>query len=283
VLSVADLMPGNGILQASNSATQMAGPAVAGFFVQSTGLPVAVGITAALFGGATTSFWFLSVARQPGGGTGSRTMSLAAGLRFTWACRPIRDLCVQSGLFNLHEAAFLTAFMVYAIRTLHLSGGAVGLIVGLGSVGALVGSLLTGRLATRLHAGSTVTVALMVAAVSLLAGRLGAGVAYPAFVLAGAFVVNGLAQSAYNVFAISLRQAIPPAEYLGSVTAGYRLVSFGTIPLGALVGGVLSDAVGAGSALVVVAVSMTVSCLTLFRSPLRRVRSVGEAKEVLAR
>ncbi len=136
-------------------------------------------------------------------------------------------------------------------------------------------------MAGRLHAGLAVTGALFVAAASLLAGRLLAGVLVPTAALAAAFVVNGIAQSTYNVYAVSLRQVIPPPEYLGSVTASYRLVSFGTIPLGALLGGVLTDAVGAATALVIVGASMTVFCLLLLASPLRTVRDVAEAKEAL--
>jgi MFS family permease len=280
VLSLEGLVPGNGILQATNSATQMAGPAVAGVLVQTTGLPPAVATTGALFAGAAVGFCFLHVPDQVPIGPGRSDTSMTAGLRFTWRCRPIRDLCVQSGVFNLHEQAFLTAFLLYGIRGLHLTSGTVGLIVGLGSLGALVGSLVTGRLAGRLHAGAAVTVALFVAAVALLTGRLLAAVIAPAVVLATAFVVNGAAQAVYNVYAVSLRQAIPPPEYLGSVTAGYRLVSFGTIPLGALAGGVLTDAVGAGTALVVIGGSMTVCCLLLLTSPLRSVRDLAEARRL---
>jgi MFS family permease len=280
VLSVSELVPGNGILQATNSATQMAGPAVAGFLVQTTGLPLSVGLTSALFAGAVVSFWFLGTPASVDDPLRQR-VSITAGLVFTWRCRPIRDLCLQSGVFNLHEEAFLTAFLIYTIRTLHFSGGTVGLVIGLGSVGALVGSLLAGRLSGRLHAGLAVTGALFVAAASLLAGRLLAGVLVPTAVLAVAFVVNGIAQSIYNVYAVSLRQVIPSPEYLGSVTASYRLVSFGTIPLGALLGGVLTDAVGAATALVIVGASMTVCCLLLLASPLRTVRDVAEAKEAL--
>jgi MFS family permease len=281
VLSVSELVSGNGLLQATNSATQMAGPAAAGAFVQLTGLPTAVGVTGALFAGAAVGFGFLRLRDPAAPGTRRPAVSVTAGLRFTWRSRAIRDLCVQSGLFNLHEEAFLTAFLVYAIRTRHIEGGTVGLIVGLGSVGALVGSLVTGRLSGRLHAGRAVSVALLVAAVSLLGGRVFAELAWPTAVLAAGFLVNGVAQSTYNVYAVSLRQAIPPPEYLGSVTASYRLVSFGTIPLGALLGGVLTDALGAPAALLAVGVSMTVSCLALFASPLRRARTVDEAREVL--
>ncbi|MFF2079062.1 MFS transporter [Kitasatospora sp. NPDC058162] len=280
VLSVSELVSGNGLLQATNSVTQMAGPALAGFLVQAAGLPSAVGVTAGLFTAAVLSFWSFGSREEAGERTARPKVSIRDGLRFTLKTRAVRDLCLQSGLYNLHEEAFLTAFMIYAVRTQHVSGGVVGVILGIGSIGALLGSLLAGRLSERLHAGMAVTTALLVAAASFLVGRLAAAVVLPLLALTAAFVINGVASAVYNVFAISLRQAVPPAEYLGSVTASYRLVSFGTIPLGALVGGVLVDWAGASRALLLISISMTVSCCMLFTSPLRRIASMAEAQQV---
>ncbi|KUL32183.1 MFS transporter [Streptomyces regalis] len=173
VLRPEELAQCNGILQASNSATQMAGPALAGLFVQLAGLPFAVTMTFALFAGAGIAFWSLKIpedaALAPGRPGGP---ALLEGLKFTWTCRPIRDLCVQSGLFNLHEQAFLTAFMIYGVRQAGLSSGTVGLLIGVASVGALVGSVGVGRLAARLPAGPVLTAGLLLASGSLLLGPL---------------------------------------------------------------------------------------------------------------
>ncbi|MFF9025209.1 MFS transporter [Streptomyces eurythermus] len=280
VLAPGQLTAGNGLYEASFSAAQMAGPALAGYAVHALGLPVLMSVTAALFLGSALCFLPLRLpalnaaekAREAG-------VSVRAGLRFTWRTAVIRDLCLQSALSNLHEQAFVTAFVLYAIRSLGLSGSALGLIMGLGSVGALIGSLVVGRLGTRMHAGLVLSVSLVVAGFSLLVGTAVArpGSAEP--VLATAFVVNGVALAAYNVFAMSLRSTLPPPEYLSTVTAGYRLVSRAPMPLGALLGGVLVDALGGGTAVTVIGVSMTVCAMSLLRSPLRRVRRLHTAAE----
>ncbi|WP_030666109.1 MFS transporter [Streptomyces rimosus] len=279
-----ELAEGNGILQASNSATQMAGPALAGVFVQLAGLPFAVTVTCALFAGAGLAFWSLRITEDEGAASarpGGR--ALLDGLRFTWTCRPIRNLCVQSGLFNLHEQAFLTAFMVYGVRQAGLSAGAVGLIIGVASIGALAGSVGTGRLAARLHAGRALTTGLLIASGSLLLGPLlaVAGALPPVAAYGLAFLCNGLALGAYNVYVMSLRQTIPPREYLGSVTASYRLVALGPNPLGALVGGALADALTPEKALLLIGASLTLSALPLLISPVKRVRRVEDAGEDL--
>jgi MFS family permease len=277
VLAVGQLVSGNSVLQASTSVTQMAGPALAGVLAGVAGLSPAVWVTAAMFAAAVLGHGFLSI---PGAGRsrgGAADVSVRAGLRFTWKCRPIRDLCAQSGMFNFHEQAFLTAFLIYGIRSLHLSSGVVGTIVGLGSVGALVGSIAIGRLARRVHVGAVVSAALPVAALAFLLGSVLAAGVSPALILAGAFITNGVALAFYNVLAISLRQAIPPKEFLAAATASYRMVSFGTIPLGALFGGFLVGVIGPAAAVIAIAASLCVTSLSLVLSPLRRVRSVEDA------
>jgi hypothetical protein len=83
------------------------------------------------------------------------------------------------------------------------------------------------------HLGAVVSAALPLAAAAFLLGPVLARGSTAAPVLGAAFVANGIALAAYNVLAVSLRQAIPPREFLAAATASYRMVSFGTIPLGA--------------------------------------------------
>ena len=62
------------------------------------------------------------------------------------------------------------------------------------------------------------------------------------------------------------------------MTASYRIAAFGSLPVGALLGGVLADLAGATTAVWVVAVSLTVSSLLLYASPLRRAAQLSEVR-----
>jgi hypothetical protein len=97
-------------------------------------------------------------------------------------------------------------------------------------------------------------------------------------VLGIGFVINGAALAVYNVLAVTIRQEVPPPELLGAVTASYRIAAFGSLPLGALVGGVLSDAVGPTAALWAVTLSLFASALFLLTSPVRRAGTVAEVR-----
>ncbi|WP_037603369.1 MFS transporter [Streptacidiphilus rugosus] len=280
LLSGNQLTAGNGLFEASYSAAQLAGPALAGYGARRLGLTPTASVVTALFLAAIVLFRTVRLPAPAAGGDGTPSgITMRAGLDFVRRNRSLRDLCLQSALFNLHEQAFLTAFMIYGIRSLHLSGGAIGTVLGVGGGAALVGSLVVGRVGPRMHAGAVVCGSLIVAGLSLLAGCVLARFAPAEAVLAVAFVVNGVALAAYNVFALSFRSALPPPQYLGAVTAVYRLVAMAPLPLGALLGGALLDALGGSAALVLVTGSLTLTSLRLLRSPLRRTRTVDAGAE----
>ncbi len=58
--------------------------------------------------------------------------------------------------------------------------------------------------------------------------------------IGAAFFVGGTAIVIWNVITVSLRQRITPDRLLGRVNSGYRLVAWGTMPLGAAGGGLLA-------------------------------------------
>jgi MFS family permease len=85
----------------------------------------------------------------------------------------------------------------------------------------------------------------------MLLGILGgvATVGAPAFttiplLIAVAFLVGGLTNALWNVVAVSLRQRITPDRILGRINSSYRLVAWGTRPLGAAAGGLLAELLG---------------------------------------
>jgi hypothetical protein len=63
-------------------------------------------------------------------------------------------------------------------------------------------------------------------------------------VIAMAFLIGGLTNALWNVVAVSLRQRITPDRILGRINSSYRLVAWGTRPLGAAAGGLLGELVG---------------------------------------
>jgi hypothetical protein len=50
----------------------------------------------------------------------------------------------------------------------------------------------------------------------------------------------------WNVVAVSYRQAVVPNELLGRVNSVYRLLAYGSFPLGALLGGLIAETTNLG-------------------------------------
>jgi hypothetical protein len=78
----------------------------------------------------------------------------------------------------------------------------------------------------------------------------------------------------YNVNVITLRQSVTPNRLLGRMNASYRLVVLGTAPIGATLSGLLGQAVGLRSALVVITILITTPVLWVVFSPVYRLKTM---------
>jgi hypothetical protein len=80
-----------------------------------------------------------------------------------------------------------------------------------------------------------------------------------------------------------LRQALVPDELMGRVSAVLRVLAAAAVPLGALAGGLLGQAVGLRSTIAVAASLEAATALWVWRSPLWSLRTVGRAPDQGAR
>ncbi|MHA7275797.1 hypothetical protein ACX80O_04610 [Arthrobacter sp. Hz1] len=64
------------------------------------------------------------------------------------------------------------------------------------------------------------------------------------YVLGPIFFVGSMLIVLWNVITVSLRQRIAPNRLLGRVNSAYRLLAWGTMPLGAAAGGLLAQWLG---------------------------------------
>jgi predicted MFS family arabinose efflux permease len=119
---------------------------------------------------------------------------------------------------------------------------ALGLVGTLGAVGFLLGVLTTRRITRRLGLGTTLAFAIGLT-FSYMLDPL-ALVAFPFLVLSAVSILTNFTVPLYNINQVSLRQAITPHRVQGRMNATMRTIVWGTIPLGAVVGGVLGNSVG---------------------------------------
>ena len=280
------LAEANSKIAASYSVAGIGGPGLAGFLVGVLTAPVALAVDAVSYlvsAAALAGVRRREPAPEVPGAAGERPSvlgSVAEGLRAVVGNRVLRHLATQSATFNLFENVVVTVFLLYAVRHLGIAPAALGFVVSAGSVGALLGSLAANRLRDRLGVGGTLRVSTLLACLSPLLLLLPAGADPLSLAVLGAALAVHMANLAvFNVIALTLRQSVTPNHLLGRMNASYRLLLFGTIPLGALLGGALAGLFGPRPALVAGVVGLATPLVWLRFSPVFRLRDMPSAAE----
>jgi MFS family permease len=118
-----------------------------------------------------------------------------------------------------------------------LTEPAFGLLLTTTALGAVAGTLAAPRLIERV--GRARTLVLSIGGNALLVG-VPALTADP-ILIGAAFVLGSSTGMAWNIITVSLRQSIVPDRLIGRVNSAYRLLAWGTMPLGALLGGIIGE------------------------------------------
>lgn len=215
---------------------------------------VAVTSTSALFGVAVVALLLISGTYQPlRPAQKSIRQDIAEGVSFLLRHRVLRMLAVMSGMMNLANTAFMAVFVLYVVgpgSPMGLPEWAYGLLLTVTAVGAIAGSLLAAGAERRFGRVPLIAAVLVSPIVAQAVPALTANVV----AVAVAFIVHGAGIAMWNVVVVSLRQRIIPDELLGRVNSCYALLSWGTMPVGALLGGVLAGWVGLRAMFAIVAV-----------------------------
>jgi MFS family permease len=165
---------------------------------------------------------------------------LADGLRWLRGNALLKRLFIVAGLLSLVSELAQAQLVLYALDDLHLSDATFGFFAFAGGIGGLLGAGVTPRLVRA--TGRRVIV---------LGGILGCGAGFGGMGLvrspgaaAALFGLFAAAVVAVNVVLATARHTLVPGELLGRVLGVWRTVVWGAIPLGALLGGVLTEALG---------------------------------------
>jgi MFS family permease len=222
---------------------QFVGPPIGGFLA-AMGIATAFGAAAAGYLGALLCLVSLSGVFRPERTSppASIRSDIGVGLSYLAHHRLLRTMALVVGPMNLASMASYGILVLYAVKPGPLGLDEVGFGLLLTAIGA--GSVAGTLLATRFEAwlGRANLFAACIAA--LLVQDL-VFVLVPEPLLVG--IVLGLSASiggAFNVVFGSIRQRIVPSHLLGRVMASFRVISWGSLPLGALLGGLIGQAFG---------------------------------------
>ncbi|HEX5239693.1 MAG TPA: MFS transporter [Candidatus Limnocylindrales bacterium] len=281
----------NAALEASSSATAVAGPGIGGLLVQWIGAPFALLADGLSFLVSAALVGSIRVDEPPpirSTAKGSSLAQIREGIAYV-ASTPALAALVQGGtIHNFFSRMIDALFVLYASRELHLDAATIGLVVAAAGPGAFLGSLLAARLPRWLGLGRTLWVSqLLTGAAQMLvpiAGVVAVSVAGPnaptaaALVVAAGMVLLGIVRSVFNVNQVSLRLSITPDRMHGRMNASVRFVMWSVTPFGALAGGALaSTALGLQGTLFLAAAGVFAATLPFLRPALRGLASMPPA------
>jgi MFS family permease len=185
---------------------------------------------------------------------------IAEGLRYLWRHRLLRVLAVMVGGFNFTINAVFTVFVLFAVgpaTALRLNDPEYGLLLTVMAVGSVLGTFLAEPCERLLGRARSLIVTVFAVAVMLAIPALTTDL----WAIGALFAVGGAAISIWNVITVSLRQRVSPPRLLGRVNSAYRLLAFGTMPLGAAAGGAVAEIFGLPAVFLAAGV-VTLSLLT---------------------
>jgi MFS family permease len=272
-----NLLEGNTKLEISRSVAQVSGPAIAGFLIQWIGGAKAVAVDALSF---LVSAVALSAIKKPepqprpstaSGATGF-VPEIREGLEVVFKNPILWRIAGCTATFNLgSNMVFGAVFLVFAYRQLKLSAATVGIIFAVGSIGGLIGAFAAAWVARKLGLGPTLGIATAIGGLTVLSLPLALVIA-PVVVLAALGFLGGLTGPIYNISQVSLRQAITPDRVQGRMNATMRTIVWGTIPLGAFIGGILGTGIGLVQTIVLGGILSVLSSLWIFLGPVIRLK-----------
>jgi len=267
----------NASLSATESVAEIGGPALAGVLFQVLAAPIAIAANAVTY---LVSAVFLAGIRRsepmPEPEPHARwSDDVRLGFGTALSHPLVRTVFVTSWVQSLAGGMFGALYIIFCVKVVGLNPGLLGLTIAAGGVGALIGAGTAGWLSRRLGVGPSflgaqVLVALATAIIPLSPGNPAHGMPF--------LVVSQVLGDAFGVATLilgsSLTQTVMPTAMLGRVNAAFRATSGGLAVLGAILGGLLGEAIGVRGAIWVGVAGLAIAPLFGLAGPLKRLHDM---------
>ena len=170
-------------------------------------------------------------------------IEIIEGLRWLRGQPLIATLAVAVGVINLCTVAATTVLVLYLQQQSHVGPLGYSLVLIAAATGGVLGNIFAEKCAASLPMHQVLPTTVAVTGIALVT----VGITPNAGIIAVAFAAIGFAGAVWNIQTVSFRQRIIPTELLGRVNSVYRLIAYGTLPIGALSGGLLARTINLGA------------------------------------
>lgn len=225
----------------ANSAAEVAGPGAAGALIKLTGAPLALLANALLLAVSALILRGIRVSEGPRHAAAAFWPALRAGLAFVRGHRLLVAMACLVGGWQLCHQAALVVQILFAVRTLGLSEGAIGLCYVALGVGTIITSMVGHRLSQRLGPGPTLLLGFAVCGAGWLLGAAAPVSPLGVGMFAAMLALFGVGAVLIFINFLALRQAVTPAPLLGRMTSTMRWLILLPAGPGALLGGWLGE------------------------------------------
>jgi MFS family permease len=236
-----DLVPANARVRTVESLTlHLAGPLLGGVLVAvQPALAFAVdGLTFVVAAALVTTLPPALVPADAGGPAEPLLQAVREGVRAVLADRGLRLVVSVMAWTSLATGAVEAITTLYALQVLDLPIALVPFVLVLQAVGLLLGSRLVTPTVSRWGEGAVMTLALVLVGGAYVV----IGLVPRVPVVLTCYLVTGIGFALWNVLASVRRQRLTPEGLLGRVSNASRAATWGAMPLGALVAGLLATA-----------------------------------------
>jgi predicted MFS family arabinose efflux permease len=231
------------------------GPSIGTFLYQTFGRAVPFVADAISYLVSLASLLAIRARFQPDKASVRRDLraEITDGLRWLWSNPLIRYMALLTGGMNLVWAA-TTLVLVVLGKSLGAGDAEIGLIFSIAGTGAIMGSLVGGRIQRSFSFGRVIVTTMWLQAALFLALA-----AMPSWIWLGVVAAFlWMLGPVYNVVQFSYRVALIPDELQGRVNSTFRLIAFGFIPVGAAAAGFAIEYFGVTATVVLLAAWLAV-------------------------
>ena len=275
MVSAEQYVQGNALLNGSRAVAGVGGQSLGGVVVALLTAPFALLVNAASF---LVSAFFLCRIRpvEPEPEQVERG-HVMAGLRFIAGSPVLRALLAATATVNLFTFAYFAEMVLFATTQLRVSALQLGLALGAGAVGTVLASAVIQRLTARLGLGLTFTLGFLAYTGPIALVPLAHGPEPVILVLLFlAEFGSGFGVMMLDVAGGTIQLAVTPDRLRARVTGAYRMVNYGTRPIGALLGGLLGSALGLRPTLWIAVAGAMCAVVWLLPSAIPRMRECPE-------
>jgi len=273
-----DLIEGNQKLQVSASGAAVAGPGIAGIVYNIIGGAFTCMVDAVGYFVATLAL--LDIRKEEPkklAPRGDFFKEMREGIHVVMGNSVLWTIAGCTATSNLGANIVGSVFNIFGLTRLGYSTTDLGFIYTIGAMGFVVGALIAGRVTKRIGLGPALAIFIAIGGLAVLYPLAMYGTAF--FFQATVAFVIGMSVPVYNIGQVSLRQAITPNRIQGRMNATMRVIVWGTIPVGSVVGGALGVVIGLANTMYIGGAIAGLAALWIILGPAVRLKRQPESVE----